>query len=150
MAVPIKGGFGGVKETSYEAVVGTHNWTITDVKFVTEPTEETLAKFHEEFGDDEEYPGYIAWEMTGADEDIANRKCWPKTPVYGEGRGRLKQLLGALGHTPEEIEAMTEIEPTNYIGRVVRMKTKADRNNEDQTFILRYMPAAEDSSALPA
>lgn len=150
MSLPIKGGFAGVKESSFDALEGTFSAKLVKASW-KEAKPETVERWRTEKGHpDEEHGGVITWEFDITQEGYENRKVWHRTSLTPEGRPMTLAVLLALGHTREEVDADDfEYDADKDYGTAVSIKCKPDRNDDTQTRVVAISAAKESSSLLP-
>jgi hypothetical protein len=150
MSLPIKGGFAGVKESSFDALEGTFSAKLVKASW-KEAKEETVQRWQSEKGHPgETHGGVITWEFDITEPGYENRKVWHRTSLTPEGKPMTLAVLLAFGHTRDEVDAEDfTYDPEADYGKEVSLKCKPDRNDDTQTRVNAITALQESSSLLP-
>lgn len=158
MAVPVPGGFAGVKETNFDPLpIGTYGATVVAIEH-RDSKPETVQKWANDPKNADEvaelggvHPGYLSFEYDITEPDFDNRKAWTQAPLTRGGRGILLQHLTAVGYTREELDQEDfEIDiDGRCLGADVKLVVAKDRKAEnipgqpEATRVKKVMPADE-------
>jgi hypothetical protein len=149
MGLPIPGGFSDVDVQDFTPMPsGTYGAKIVAAEW-REANDDTKKAWEEE-NPGEEHPGYINWEFDITEpEEYNNRKAWRNTSLTPKGLPMLKELLLAVGETDEDLNNDEYVlEPSDHIGKDVRLSLGIDRKRPDQNKVKRVLPY-EDNTELP-
>lgn len=143
MPVPIPGDtLEGIADGFEPLPKGTYDAEVTDC------SDETA-------GEEAKHPGstYIKWEFTITEEEYVGRKVWLNTSLTEKALPVFKGVLRGLGYTDEEMNAMSEFDPDEQLGRQCRVVVTIGKNpktDEANNSVRRVLPLSDEASELPS